>query len=127
MNYDYEDDETAYFDSLAGPTNYETHQAAQQQRLTGPIRRTFATTPPGMRRHLSTQTQQRDERERYWVNEQPVLQDLEWSSIKCKVSHIPPDSEKSSIKNICLTQFIGKLRSANGEWMNKNEALTAEF
>ena len=35
MNYEYEDDDTSYFDALAGPMNYETHQAAYQQRLTG--------------------------------------------------------------------------------------------
>ena len=39
MNYEYEDDNTSYFDSLAGPMNYETHQAAYQQRLTAPIRK----------------------------------------------------------------------------------------
>ena len=76
MNYEYEDNDTTYFDSLAGPMNYGTHQAAYQQRLTAPIRRTFATTPPGMRRNLSTQTHKKEGRETYWVNEQPVLKDL---------------------------------------------------
>ena len=63
MNCEYEDDDTSYFDSLAGLMNYETHQAAYQQRLTAPIRRTFATTPPGIRRNLSsTQTQRKEEK-----------------------------------------------------------------
>ena len=74
MNYDYDDDDAMYFDSLAGPMNYGTHQASHQQRLTAPIRRTFATTTLGMRRNLSTH--RKEGREIYWVNKQPVLKDL---------------------------------------------------
>ena len=108
MNYDYEDGDATYFDSLAGPMNYGTHQASHQQRLTAPIRRTFATTPPGMRRNSSTQTQRNEGRERYWVNEQPVLKDLEWSFIKCKVSHIPPDTKKSSTRKSTRTSAASR-------------------
>ena len=123
------DEDEAYYASLQGPAYYGTHQGSQ--RLRGPasrasVPRAFATTPPGMRRDHH-QPQRRSERDRYWVNEQPVLRNFVWSTITTKLPEIPPMTEKAMVKMTCLTQFIKKLRNTKGDWMDKTEGLANEF
>ena len=89
-----DDDDFDYFQSLQGPAQYGSHQASQ--RLREPIRRpqaqTFAATPPGMRTRQAT-TRNRIDREEYWADEQPVLEDLSHVSVHAKVPVIPPITE----------------------------------
>ena len=125
-DYDEYDPTDAYFASLQGPSVYGTHQASQ--RLRGPARReqtfTFAATPPGSR---NRQTNQRNSRPTYWIDDQPVLHDLTYASVTAKVPKIPPITETAAIKHTCLQEFITKMRNATGTWNDKTEATASEF
>ena len=120
-----DDDNFDYFQSLQGPAQYGSHQASQQ-RLREPIRRsqaqTFAATPPGMRTR-QTATRSRNDREEYWVDEQPVLEDLSHVSVNAKVPVILPITEKASIKQQCLLQFVKNLKQTKGDWTDKTDAI----
>ena len=123
-----DDDDFDYFQSLQGPAQYGSHQASQ--RLREPIRRpqaqTFAATPPGMRTRQAT-TRNRIDREEYWADEQPVLEDLSHVSVHAKVPVIPPITERASIKQQCLMQFVKNLKQTKGEWTDKTDAVANKF
>jgi hypothetical protein len=66
-------------------------------------------------------------REKYWKNNHPVNIQKDWSSIHIHLPEIAPISETTKIKNAIFISLDNKLTTAEGDWKDKLELLSALF